>query len=162
MPETAAVGRVCPFLRGRNGVKDVLEPGEDNYCLLASSIHLPRSQQTRFCLGGRYEQCTRYQLQGNRPIPRYVRGARPMNVRASAPVLQLKTLPWRYPWVRPLLKWTVIILLVVSFVMLWRWRMANTPPYIVERDTLPAAATTPPTPEIPSNYLRPTEGPAQW
>jgi len=45
---------------------------------------------------------------------------------------------------------------------LWRWRMNHTPPYILERDPLPATAITLPTPEFPADYLRPTVGPPEW
>ena len=163
MPEERPpIERVCPYLRGRGGSGPVPTPDDGNRCLLASSIHLPRTQQTRYCLGGRFEQCPRYQRQEARPIPRYVRGARPMNVRPSAPTLRLRTLPWRYPWVPGLLTWLVILLLVVLFIVLWQWRMAHTQPYVVKRDIVPTPVITPAAPEIPANYLRPTAGPPEW
>lgn len=162
MPEESpAIERVCPFLRRRNASGAVLTPLDDNFCLLASSIHLPRAQQTRYCLGGRFEQCPRYKRQGARPIPRYVRGARPQKVRPSAPTVNLRTLPWRYPWVLPALKWLFVILLIVLFVYIWQWRMSKTPPFVVERDPTPISILTP-TPEIPEFYLRPTKGPPEW
>ena len=162
MPEeTPSIERVCPFLRGRNASDPAATPGDDNYCLLASSIHLPRMQQTRYCLGGHFEQCQRYQIQGNRPLPRYVRGARPMNVRPSAPTVKLRTLPWRHPWAPRALKWLVILGLTALFIALWQWRIANTHPYVVKRDFVPTPVVTP-APEIPIQYLRPTEGPPEW
>jgi hypothetical protein len=85
-----------------------------------------------------------------------------MNVRPSAPTLRLRTLPWRHPWARPALKWTLIILFAAAFMLLWRWRMTNTPSYVLERDPLPATAITLPTPELPAYYLRPTAGPPEW
>jgi len=162
MPEeTPPIERVCPFLRGRGDSGPVLTPSDENTCLLASSIHLPRVQQTRYCLGGHFEQCQRYQLQGNRPIPRYVRGARPMNVRPSAPTVRLRTLPWRYPWVPRALKWLLILTIAALFLALWQWRMSNVQPYVVKRETIPTPIVTS-TPEMPVRYLPPTEGPPAW
>jgi hypothetical protein len=160
MPEAPPVERTCPYLRGRKG-RISSTPGDNNYCLLASSIHLPRAQQTRYCLGGHFEDCTRYQRQAARPVPRYVRGARPVQVRPNTPTVRLHTLPWRYPWVRPVLKWLLIILLVVGFVALWRWRMAETKPYVVQRDPVPTPLVTPVL-EQPEQYLLPTAGPPEW
>ena len=159
--EMTVIERVCPYLRGRSASHPALTPGPDNYCLLASSIHLPRAQQTRYCLGGHFEQCHRYQLQGDRPLPRYVRGARPMNVRASAPTVKLRTLPWRHPRAPRALKWLIILSLTALFIALWQWRMTNIHPYVVKRDSVPTPVVTP-APEIPIRYLRPTEGPPEW
>jgi hypothetical protein len=161
MPETSTLERVCPYLRNQGEGQIVLTPADGNYCLLASSIHLPRAQQTRYCLGGRFRQCSRYQRQDNRPIPRYVRGARPMHVRPAAPTVRLRTLPWRYPWVVPALKWLFIVALLLLFIQLWRWRMAATAPFVVKRDPIPISILTP-TPETPERYLRPTLGPPPW
>jgi len=160
MAEVPQVDRICPYLRGRGGDVSVT-PGEDNYCLLASSIHLPRAQQTRYCLGGHYRECARFQLQEGRPVPRYVRGARPVQVRPSTPTVQLRTLPWRYPWVLPALKWLLILLLVALFIYLWRWRMQQTRPYVVNRDPIPTPVVSP-VPDTPELCLLPTAGPPEW
>ncbi len=160
MAETPQIDRICPYLRGRGG--DVsLTPGEDNYCLLASSIHLPRAQQTRYCMGGHYRDCSRFQMQDGRPVPRYVRGTRPVQVRPSTPTLKLRTLPWRYPWVPSALKWLLILLLAALFIYLWQWRMHQTRPYVVERDPIPTPVASP-APDNPELYLPPTAGPPEW
>ncbi len=161
MAEQSRIERVCPYLRGRREAAPVLTPGSDNLCLLASSIHLPRSQQARYCLGGRFEQCQRYQRQKNRPIPRYVRGAHPPSIRASAPTIQRRTLPWRHSWVLPALKWLIIILLAAIFIYVWRWRMSNTRPFVVQRDPVPTPIIAP-AQELNPRYLRPTAGPPEW
>jgi hypothetical protein len=161
MPEDSQRERVCPYLRGRSDALPSLTPGDDNLCLLASSIHLPRPQQARFCLGGRFEQCPRYQRQKDHPIPHFVRGARPADVRPSAPTIPLRTLPWRHPWALPALKWLIIILLAALFIFLWRWRMANTRPFVVEREIAPTPITAP-VQEAAPQYLRPTGGPPEW
>jgi len=151
--------RICPHLRGP-GVAQAL-PDEKNRCVLASSIYLPRAQQTRFCLGGRYRQCPRFLRQGDRPIPPYVKGAQAPSVRPTTPTVRLRTLPWRYPWVPAALKWLLLALLLVAFVWLWQWRMAQTPPFVVEREQPPTPLATP-TPEPPEQWLRPTAGPKPW
>jgi len=161
MAEKPLVERICPYLRGRHDASPTLAPGADNLCLLVSSIHLPRSQQARYCLGGRFEQCPRYQRQKNRPIPRYVRGAQPLDIRTSTPTISRRTLPWRHPWVLSALKWLIVILLIALFVFLWQWRMSNTRPFVVERDPVPTPITTSPQEAAP-RYLRPTEGPPRW
>lgn len=161
MAEKPLVERICPYLRGRHDASPSLTPGSDNLCLLASSIHLPRSQQARYCLGGRFEQCQRYQRQKNRPVPRYVRGAQPLDIRASTPTISRRTLPWRHPWVLPALKWLIVIALITLFIFLWRWRMNNTRPFVVERDPVPTPITAP-AQETAPQYLRPTAGPPPW
>lgn len=160
MPETNA-DRICPYLRGRHDVRPSHEPGDENLCLLASSIHLPRAQQARYCLGGRFEACPRYQRQQNRPVPHYVSGAQPLNIRPNTPTITRSTLPWRHFWVLPALKWLLIILLITLFALFWRRRMANTRPYVTERDPTPAPITAP-IPETYPQYLRPTAGPPEW
>ncbi len=160
MPDPAPTN-VCPYLRGRHQAEPSLMPGDDNRCQLVSSIYLPRAQQSRYCLGGHYEACPRHRRQQGRSVPAYVRGARPANVRPSAPTRPLKTLPWRHPWVASAVKWLLIILLAALFIYIWRWRMSETPPYVVNRDVVPTPiATSPPT--IPPTYLRPTAGPPPW
>ena len=161
MPDNFTIEHVCPHLRSRKYGKNVALPAEDNYCALTSSIHLPRPHQTHYCLGGNFQRCTRYQRQGNRPIPRYVRGARPAAITTSEPPAPLRPLPWRYPWVRPALKWLLVAALLVLFVQLWRWRMAQTPAFVVQRDPTPSVIITV-TPEPPEIYLRPTAGPPPW
>ena len=161
MPERAPIERICPYLRGRKGIDPHPQPSEENLCLLASSIHLPRAQQSRYCLGGHFQECPRYQRQGSRPIPRYVRGARPVQVRPATPTVKLRTLPWRYPWALPVLKWVLILLLATLFIYLWQWRMGQTRPYVVQRDPVPTPLVTT-VPDIPEQYLIPTAGPPEW
>jgi hypothetical protein len=153
--------QVCPHLRWNQQTGEQPLPHEQNRCLLASSIYLPRAQQTRYCLGGRYRSCSRFMRQGEHPIPSYVRGAVPPTVRPTTPTLNLRTMPWRHPWVPMALKWLLITLLVVAFVWLWQWRMAQTPPFIVEREQPPTPMATP-TPAPPTQWLRPTAGPENW
>ncbi|NUQ39725.1 MAG: hypothetical protein HUU23_18435, partial [Caldilineales bacterium] len=89
-PET----RVCPHLRGRRQMQPLLAPSADNHCILAASIHLPQSQQSRFCLGGRYRACSRFQRQQDRPLPRYVTGVSAPPPPPPPPPPELPTLPW--------------------------------------------------------------------
>lgn len=161
MPEHPSVTNVCPYLRGRHQTEPSLTPGDDNRCLLASSIYLPHAQQSRYCLGGHYKDCPRYQQQQNRPVPRYVRGASPPDVHPVAPTQPLNPLPWRHPWVAPIVKGLLIILLTALFIYLWRWRMLQTPPYVVKRDVVPTPMVVA-TPTISPLYLRPTVGPPPW
>ena len=160
MPD-ARSDRVCPYLRGRSHPDPDLTPSENNRCQLAASIHLPRTRQARYCLGGRHHQCERLQRQGERPVPLFVRGVRPPAIRPSAPTPTLRILPWRRAWVRTTLKWLALILLAAIFIYLWRWRMAQTRPFIVERDPIPTAITAPTATPSPL-YLRPTQGPPPW
>ena len=158
MPEHASIERMCPYLRGRQGVDPLPEASSENLCLLASSIHLPRTQQREFCLSGRFEDCSRYQRQGGRPIPRYVRGATPAAVRPAAPTPELRPLLWRRPWFATAMRWALILTLAVLFIFLWRMRMRETPPFTVERERIPTIIIEA-TPTIPPGYLPPTVGP---
>ncbi|HID33612.1 MAG TPA: hypothetical protein EYP25_03410 [Anaerolineae bacterium] len=158
MPEHGSIERMCPYLRGRQGVDPLPEASSENLCLLASSIHLPRSQQREFCLSGRFESCSRYQRQGGRPIPRYVRGAKPVNVRPAAPTPSLKPLPWRQPWFPVTLKWLLILALAFLFIFFWQKRMSETPPFTVDRESIPTLIIEV-TPTALPHYLPPTVGP---
>ena len=77
MAEVSERGIVCPYLRGRRTPTPNLEPGDDNHCILAASIHLPRTQQMRYCLGGNYEPCPRFQRQKTEALPLYITGIPP-------------------------------------------------------------------------------------
>ncbi len=158
MPEGASIERMCPYLRGRQGLDPSPQPGADNLCLLASSIHLPLSHQREYCLSGRFASCSRYQRQWGRPIPRYVRGAQPIRVRPATPTPPLKTLPWRQPWFAAAVRWLIFIALFLLFMFLWRARMSETPPFVLERERIPTPVIEA-TPTIPPPYLPPTVGP---
>ena len=158
MPEGASIAHICPYLRGRQGVDPQTAPSPENICLLASSIHLPASHQQRFCLSGAFEGCSRYQRQGGRPIPRYVRGAKPVPVRPATPVPDLTPLLWRRPWFTTVLKWLLILTLFIAFIVLWRARMAETPPFVLQRQRVPTPFIQA-TPTIPPQFLPPTVGP---
>ncbi len=160
MPESA-IQHLCPYLRQRQSYDPIPAPDPENRCALVSTLHLPPDYQAEYCLVGRYEACPRYQRQQGRPIPRYVRGARPVNVRPATPTVPMHALPWRRPRVRSALKWAVMALLLVLFVQLWRMRMAQVPALRVERVT-PPAQTYEATPTPPTWYLPPTVGPEPW
>ena len=160
MPDPAPVLPLCPYLRKKGG-DPLTEPSPDHYCLLASSIHLPVSQQQTYCLSGAYEACSRYQRQAGRPLPRYVRGAVPVDVRPATPVPELRPLPWRRPWFLPTLKALLILILFLAFFYLWRVRIAQTPPFRVDRVSIPTVVIQA-TPTPPPVYLPPTAGPPAW
>ena len=161
MRETPIIEQVCPYLRGRNTLDPLLSPTADNVCRLASSIHLPESQQSDFCLNGAFVTCTRYQRQQGRPIPRHVRGAKPLNIRPFTPTIPTKTLVWRQPWARSAAKWVLVMLFLFAFLALWRMRMNDIPPLRIERVAIPTPVISA-TPTPPSLYLPPTEGPPEW
>ncbi|HHB91019.1 MAG TPA: hypothetical protein ENK60_06890 [Anaerolineae bacterium] len=158
MPERASIERICPYVRGRQGVDPVPEPSVENHCLLAASIYLPLSHQREYCLSGRFASCSRYQRQQGRPIPRYVRGAKPVPVRPTTPAPDLKPLPWRQPWFATTLKWLALLALFLLFLAFWRIRMRETPPFILDRNPVPSPVIEV-TPTIPPAYLPPTVGP---
>jgi hypothetical protein len=161
MPDDPLLERICPYLRGRQGLDPALEPTPGNLCALVSSLHLPTDQQRTYCLSGDFTACPRYQRQAGRPLPRYVRGAQPLNVRPAAPATPIRPLPWRQPWARTALKWIVMALLLVVFLLLWRWRVQQIPPFVVERDEIPTVVLQA-TPTISPRYLPPTAGPPPW
>ncbi|RME81998.1 MAG: hypothetical protein D6775_12095 [Caldilineae bacterium] len=153
-------GYVCPYLRGRHQSYPVLEPDEDNQCILTASIHLPRSQQSRFCLGGNHARCSRYQRHGDRPVPPYVTGIRPAEVNTEVPVPDLPLLVWRRPWFRRMLRVLVVLVLALAVVLAWRWRVQTMPHRITPVPTLPPTPVLPVLTPTPNPYLQPTQGPA--
>jgi len=84
-----------------------------------------------------------------------------MGVRPAAPPTELKPLPWRRPWFRAGLRWLAILLLVIVFIFLWQRRMQETPPFTVERETIPTPVIEA-TPTPPRLYLPPTIPPPGW
>lgn len=126
-------------------MQPLLAPGPDNQCILAASIHLPQSQQARFCLGGRYRACSRFQRQQDRPLPRYVTGvaAGPAPPPPPARLPEMRTLPWRQPWGRQLLRLLLLTLWLTLAILAWQWRQSTLAPVAREVGDL-----TPPRPPI--------------
>lgn len=153
----ASTDRVCPYLRGRYQPAPVLAPSEANHCLIVASIHLPRSQQTRYCLGGHFGQCPRYTRQQKTPLPKYITGVRPAPVAMPPPPPQLRRLPWRTPLGRRLVRLIPVVLLVLLIILGWRWRQTHTTVYITPRPPLPTPLIVPTlTPAQP--FAAPTAG----
>lgn len=125
MPEHAEAALICPYLRGRRQIHPHLTPSDENHCLVTASIHLPHPQQTRFCLGGRYETCSRFQQQQQRPLPRYVTGVTPTLVTISPPPPPLTPLLWRRPWFRSMLQILFMVLIVILVIWGWRWQQTQ-------------------------------------
>ncbi|NOX62313.1 MAG: hypothetical protein GXP42_10285 [Chloroflexi bacterium] len=150
----------CPYLRGRYGPQPDETPGEGNHCILAASIHLPRSQQTRFCLTGRFEQCSRYRRQADRPLPAYITGVRVEPLPPPRQRPDLPDLPWRRPLARRLARLVPILVLLALLVLGWRYRQSATPARIYTRPPLPTPIQAP-SPTYENPFLPPTAGPAQ-
>lgn len=146
MPEPAPIERVCPYLRGRHWPAPVLQPSPHNHCILAASIHLPQTQQGRYCLGGRHAQCPRFQRQAEAPLPRYITGV----PTAPPPPLpappELGTILWRRPITRTILRWLLVAVLVALLVSGWRWRQNSLTPRLTPRPPLPTAIAPLPDP----------------
>ncbi len=160
MPELEANEQVCPYLRGRRQPAPVLTPSDDNHCVLAASIHLPHAQQSRYCLGGRYRSCSRFERQQDRPLPRYVVGLRPSPASAPVQAPERSTLLWRRPWFRQVVLWMVVAVFVVLVIAGWRWQDQRTEPRVTPRPPLPTAIVQP-TGETTSDYNLPAVGPNQ-
>ncbi len=160
MPEPVVSKQVCPYLRGRHQPDPILLPSDDNHCVLAASIHLPHSQQTRYCLGGRYAACSRYDRQQDRPLPNYVLGVSPAPTPPPVQAPERSTLLWRRPWFRPAVMWVIAALFVVFVVMAWRWQDQRTQPRITPRPPLPTAIAQPSI-EATTVFDLPAVGPEQ-
>jgi len=143
MPEPVVDTQVCPYLRGRRQPPPVLTPSDDNHCVLAASIHLPHAQQSRFCLGGRYAACSRYERQQDRPLPNYVAGVRPAPAPPPVQAPERTTLLWRRPWWRPAMLWLLAILFAAFVIVAWRWQDQLTQPRLTPRPPLPTAIVQP-------------------
>ncbi len=154
MPE-AGVRAICPYLRGRGQQTRQLHPSDDNHCLVTASIHLPHSQQSRFCLGGHYESCRRYIAQKDRPLPLYVTGVRPKSVQMTPPPPPLRVRFWRRPWFRLLLRLVVLALLVMVVFWGWRWQQDLVPRRELVRPPMPTAIPAP-TQQPARIFLAPT------
>lgn len=159
MPEAEAADRVCPYLRGRQQPEPLLSPSDNNHCVLAASIHLPGSQQSRYCLGGNYHACSRFVRQQERPLPSYVMGIPPAPPPPGPEVPPLSTLIWRRWWFRKLVMYLLIVLFLALVVLGWNWRRATIQPRITPRPPLPTTLPLP-TLEATSLFDQPPLGPA--
>ena len=160
MLEQEVAEHVCPHLRGRRQPAPLLMPSDDNHCVLAASIHLPHAQQSRYCLGGRYSSCSRFERQQDRPLPKYVVGVGPSPVAAPVVAPERSTLIWRRPWFRQVVLWFLVVVFVAILAVAWRWQDQRTEPRITPRPALPTAIAQP-TGETTSDYDLPVVGPEQ-
>ncbi|MCO6452429.1 MAG: hypothetical protein J5I90_16745 [Caldilineales bacterium] len=133
----------CPYLRGRRSPEPELDPGDFNHCILAASIHLPRTQQMRYCLGGNHEQCPRFQRQATQPLPTYVTGIPPAPPVKMPPKPDLPDLPWRSRRVRRIARWLPILILLLLLFFGWRYQQSNLQPTRLVRPPLPTPIATP-------------------
>ncbi len=158
MSEGGPGRRICPYLRGRRQPQPYLQPSDLNHCIVAASIHLPQAQQSRFCLGGQYGQCSRFSRQQADIVPKYITG---VPTEPPPPAVTVPTLPvllWRRPFFRPLVMTFAILALVVIMVFGWRWRQDSLPAGVTPRPPLPTAIVAP-TLQSTSPFVRPTAGP---
>ena len=158
MSEPDFEAQVCAYLRGRRQPEPLLLPSDDNHCVLAASIHLPHAQQSRFCLGGRYSTCNRYERQQDRPLPQYVVGVRPAPAPPPVRAPERATLPWRRPWWRPAMLWLLAALFAAFVIVAWRWQDQRISPRITPRPPLPTAIAQP-TVEATTIFDLPAVGP---
>ncbi len=143
-------------------MQPLLAPSADNHCILAASIHLPQSQQSRFCLGGRYRACSRFQRQQDRPLPRYVTGVSAPPPPPPPPPPELPTLPWRRAWGRQFLRLVLLALAFTLILLAWQWRQSTLPPLDLTRPPLsqtPPPSLPPPSETVLSPFHRPPIGP---
>lgn len=154
MPE-ASESRMCPYLRGRRQPQVQPVPSIENHCLVTASIHLPRTQQSRYCLGGHHETCARFQRQNNQPLPGYVTGVTPAAVTTSPPPPPLTPLIWRRPWFRALMRLFFIVLIAGLVVWGWRWQQQQVQPRWIPRPPLPTSLSVP-TPVIDTLFQPPS------
>ena len=150
--------RVCPHLRGRYRSEPNLTPSDANSCVLAAFIHLPQSQQSRYCLGGQYTTCARYVRQRTQPLPRYLTGIPSVAPPPPQVPPTLPTLCWRLPFGRRVLRAVVIIFFVGLVVLGWRWRTSSLSIQLTPRPPLPTAIPAP-TLTPPDLFSQPTVGP---
>lgn len=158
MPDGEGTARVCPYLRGRYQSAPNLTPGDANSCVLAAFIHLPHSQQSRYCLGGQYPSCARYTRQRTQPMPRYLTGIPSVAVPPPKAPPAMRTLWWRLPIGRVVLKAVVVLLFIGLVVLGWRWRTSSLPMQLTPRPPLPTAIPAP-TVVAPDLFSLPTVGP---
>lgn len=157
MPEPAGQ-RSCPYLRGRRRAEPFLTPHEENHCLVAASIYLPPTWQSRYCLGGRHAACPRFELQSDRPLPQYVTGVQPPEVYVSPPPPPLQPRFWRRPLAKMLIRWLLIALFVGAVVAAWRWQMSQITPRQLIRQPLPTPVIVPVEQQL-APWLPPAYGP---